>query len=70
MSKNVLTSERLKTFLALAKHLFQIMEERIFIQSKNKPIVGSSEKVSKTIFLNKNNVIMKIHYCLNLSGVL
>ncbi len=45
------------------------MEERVFVYYKNKLIEGSSENFYKALFWNKNNVILRIFYCWNLTAV-
>jgi hypothetical protein len=35
------------------------MEKRVFVEYKNKLTVGSSEKVGKAFFKNKNNIILR-----------
>jgi hypothetical protein len=47
----------------------RVMEQYVFMQYKNKLIEGSSEKVNKLTFYNKNNVILMIVYCLKLVAV-
>jgi len=46
------------------------MEQDIFVKYKNKLTDGTSEKVKKNYFWNKNNVILKIAYWFNFSALL
>jgi hypothetical protein len=36
------------------------MEQRVFMQYKNKLMEGSSEKVNRALFQHQNNVILRI----------